>query len=1430
MSDQKPISSLDPQSPEEEAAEKPSSRRRYLRHILWTGSGLTFVLLLSIVGLFFWASSASFENFLRKRLVAQIESASGGRVEIASFHWNLLSLEAEVGGIVIHGIEAPGEAPYAQVDSLRLQVNVLGVLSPRILLRDLAIVRPRIHLIVYPDGTTNQPQPHAQAKTTDHPLDTFFDLQAGHVVVEHGFLDNDNRAANFDFQDRHIPLDFSANEVSIRLSYVPANLRNPESYHVEASAHDLHLMRGVVSHLAYPPVDGYVKATLDLTRNAAYLRSLELTATGKDGTNRVLNVAGQLTDFSHPRWQASVNGEIDLRLLEPITGYGFAPEGIAHLDLAGQGHAGQFRADGTIHAENAAYVGPGVTARGVGLDAHIHADPERLLITSVVARLHQGGQLEGDVLLDHWIAPIPGATEIRAATPPIKRLNGSKAKPTTETIQTTPVPVSVDLHTNGKVDAVLKNVSLDTILDIVGQDPFKRLGLDARFSGSATAVWANGDVQTLSVTSKLNVNSSGKSIPDEVPATGLIDATYTHRDGAVDVRRLEIRLPASTIQAHGHLGAYPLSSPTGIFVDVESGDLDEFDPLFSDLGLTRNGQTGIEALPVSLDGEANFHGTWSGSVVDPHISGKLEATNLAIEMPSNDASGTARTLHLDSVSATGSYSALRVAIEQSQLRQGHASLSVSGTLSATGSPRGPSGRPLFDSNSLVDAHLRASDVKLDDLQPLVAQKLPIAGTLAAQVDANGPLRKMNGDGWVELERGLIYGEPVAHIRALGKIVGDVVQLTTVTVDDDAGKITGWGSYDILSRKFRLDARAAGLDLAKIQRIRDQNLQVAGNLGFSVTSSGTLDDPHMEAHASLTGLNVSGEPFGGVEVYAHADNHKLTYDVKTRLEATELSAYGQTDLRGENETEATLNFSRFNIGAILKLAHVSGLTGESALAGQVTVHGPLRKPEQLRGEARLNDMSVTIAGVHLRSDGDVHAALADGRIHLDRLHITGEETDLTLQGGLSLKDKQQLDIAASGSVNLKLAEMIDPDLTASGMCTFRVEAHGPLKKPALTGTVDIQNASLALEDLPNSLSQLRGTLEFNQDRLEVKSLTAMSGGGLLSVSGYLAYRNGVYADLSLSGKGIRIRYPQGVSSAADINLQLQGPQNNLLLSGGVLITRFSVSSEIDLVALAAQAGKTQPVTRSDAPSNHIRLDVRVQSSPQLNFQNAYAKLAGYVDLRLRGTVASPSLLGHVSITEGSATIAGTRYELQRGEINFTNPVRIQPLIDLNATARVEDYDITLGLHGPIDQLAVTYRSDPPLPEADVVALLALGRTQDQQRLYTQQQQQLASNPATDVLLGGALNATVSSRVQRLFGAGSVKVDPSHLGVLGNSTTRITVEEQLGKNLTFTYATDVDTTAQQLLQAEIAINRHVSLLIARDESGVFSMVVKATRRFR
>jgi translocation and assembly module TamB len=911
-----------------------------------------------------------------------------------------------------------------------------------------------------------------------------------------------------------------------------------------------------------------------------------------------------------------------------------------------------------------------------------------------------------------------------------------------------------------------------------------------------------------------------------------VDATYTQRNGAVDLRKLELHLPASEFTAHGTMGAYPVSSPSMMTVDFHSHNLGEFDTVLRSLGLNRNGKSGASALPVALSGQADFHGTWTGSLLSPHVAGDMKATQLAIEMPSAHATANAQPqlVHFDSVEAAGSYSAVRVAIDHAVLQHGDSKINLSGTLAADAIDSAAIETPQFDANSALHLHLDASKVSVDDIQPLLDKQLPFNGTLEAQIQADGPVHALGGSGWVQLDNGTVYGEPVTRLRAEGSMANDVFTFSSINVAEPAGSASATGSYDLNSRRFQIAARGNDLDVSKIDWLRRQQESVSGNLAFTVRGSGTFDDPQLQGNATLTSLMLGGEPIGGLQLVAHSTGHALFYDMTTHLDATELTLHGQTALDGDHTTQARIDFSRFNIDSVLKLAHVSALSGQSALAGTVTIQGPLAHPDQLRGEARLQQMEATVAGVHLKSEGGVHATLANDKVSLDPLHITGEGTDMRVQGSLALNGKQQLDLASNGSINLKLAETIDPDLTADGVSTFTVEAHGPLKNPNLQGRVNFENGALSFGDIPNGLSQLHGTLEFNQDRLEVKSLTAMSGGGPLTVNGYLAYQHGIYADLSVTGQGVRIRYPQGVSSLADSTLRLQGTQNNLQLSGDIMITRFSVSPDLDFAALAAQANSVQTVTPQDAATNHIRLDVHILSSPQLNFQNAFAKLAGDVDLRLRGTVANPALQGRVSITDGSAMIAGTRYDLQRGDITFSNPVRIEPVIDMSATARVEDYDITLNLNGTPGKLSVSYRSDPPLPESDVVALLALGRTENQQRIYTQQQEQALSNPTTNALLGGALNATVSSRVQKLFGAGSVKVDPNYLGPFGNSTSRIIVEEQLGRNLTLTYATDVNTTGQQLLQAEIAINRHVSLLVARDESGVFSMVVKATRRFR
>jgi translocation and assembly module TamB len=1422
-----------------DAAASPPRRRRTLRRLFFSAGFIALLLAATIVGLFFYASSDSFEALVRKRIVDVLQQSTGGRAEIASFHWHLLSLEAEASGIVLHGTEAPDEAPYATIDHLRASISILGFFSPRILLRDLEVDHPAIHLISYPDGNTNQPQPAHPSKSSGSGIDQLFDLQAHNAAVRDGLFVLDDRTDALNLRRLSMPVNFEAHDVSLRMAWVPPAATTPETYRIEAGATDLRLAHGKPQTF-----HGFFQASLDLTRTALYLRSLRLTSRERGVPDRTLDISADLQNFANPHWHAKVQGDFDMRLFDPLLDFPNLPAGTLRVDVDAAGDTGEFRADGTGHLENGALVMPGIRLAGMRVDTHVHIDPHQMVFSSVVARFPQGGAITGDFTLSPWLSYFPGEASLSATPAHPRPVRSSTAishpAPQRHTAPNLPYEPPF-IPFNGKINARLKDLSLDAVLDAVSDPPFQRLGFDARLNGPINATFTDGYTATTVVSAQFAIDPTGHPLPGELPASGTFDATYTHRDGSVALRKLLVQLPSSQVQASGLLGVHPMSRVSGINVDFHSTNLNDFDPLLRDLGVSSDGRSGTAALPINLAGQGDFHGTWSGSILDPHIAGSLKTTQIAVEMlpakqpPNEPAAATQaaplQAVHWDSIEATGSYSAERIAIDHALLHRGTAEIALDGSLDAT--PAQSQSRlvePTFDGNSTLHLHLRAAHVPMDDLLPLLNQSIPVSGTLDTEFHADGKVNALGGSGSAELTAGVVDGEPVSRLQVQGSLTNNLLRLTSVAASLPAGSLAASGTYDLNSHHFQIDAKGDGIDVAKIQSLRQVDDEIAGRLDFTLAGTGTLDDPHIQGHANFSNLTIGGQSLGVLTLQAHSDERAIIYDATSGLEGAELKLHGRTELKDGHPTQARIDFSHFNIAAPLRMAHFRVLNGESSLAGFITVEGPLDHIDQLRGEARLPEMAVTLDGVHLVSQGGFHASLANARIELDPLHVTGEQTDLQAKGTLGIKGDQRLDLSASGTINLKLAETLDSDLTAGGTSTFALEAHGPLKNPSFQGRIDFQNGSLALEDLPNGLSQLHGTLEFNQNRLEVQSLTAMTGGGQLSVGGYLAYQHGLFADLTVTGKSMRIRYPEGVSSLADTSLHLQGTQNSLLLSGDVLITRFSINPDFDIAALAAQANSVTAVAPPDAPSNHIRLDVHLASSPQLNFQNAFAKLAGNVDLHIRGTLASPSLLGNIAITEGSALLAGTRYDLQRGDITFSNPVRIEPSIDLNATARVEDYDITLGLHGTPQKLNVSYRSEPPLPEADVVALLALGRTGNQQRLYTQQQEQEIANPTTDALLGGALNATVSSRVQKLFGAGSVKVDPNYLGALGNSTSRIIVEEQLGRDLTLTYATNVNTTSQQLIQAEVAINRHVSLLVARDESGVFSMVIKATRRYR
>ena len=100
----------------------------------------------------------------------------------------------------------------------------------------------------------------------------------------------------------------------------------------------------------------------------------------------------------------------------------------------------------------------------------------------------------------------------------------------------------------------------------------------------------------------------------------------------------------------------------------------------------------------------------------------------------------------------------------------------------------------------------------------------------------------------------------------------------------------------------------------------------------------------------------------------------------------------------------------------------------------------------------------------------------------------------------------------------------------------------------------------------------------------------------------------------------------------------------------------------------------------------------------------------------------------------------------------------------------------------------------------------------------------------MILSEAINATLSNRVQRLFGVSRIKIDPQGLGTETsiNRGPQVTIEQQVSNDLTLTYSTNVAQTSQEIIQVEYNLTRNVSIVALRDYNGVVSFDVKVRRR--
>jgi translocation and assembly module TamB len=553
------------------------------------------------------------------------------------------------------------------------------------------------------------------------------------------------------------------------------------------------------------------------------------------------------------------------------------------------------------------------------------------------------------------------------------------------------------------------------------------------------------------------------------------------------------------------------------------------------------------------------------------------------------------------------------------------------------------------------------------------------------------------------------------------------------------------------------------------------------------------------------------------------------------------------MTGDYPGTARVTFSRLDFIRLRELFNPSPAGRASpvagSMAGEITVSGPMLVPASWKAAVDIPELQLGPApgtglangrqDFTLRNAGTVSATMSGGVLRIERARFVGRATDLSL-GGSANVDKNALDLRLKGRVDLAMMQDFDRDITASGFLNTDATIRGTLDDPQVNGRLEMKNGEILLASISNGIYNANGVLMFNGTRATIQSLTGESGGGKVRVAGFIGYEGEqLIFRLFSRAEQVRLRYPEGVSTVANAALTWTGSSDRSTLAGTISILRTGFNPQSDFSTILASSA--EPVRTPAAQAgilSGMHLDVQIETAPDIAFESSLAQdLQVEAGLRLRGTAANPSLLGRINVTQGRLVFFGTRYTINQGSISFFNPSRIEPIFNVDLETRARGIDITLTVSGPMNKLNLTPRSDPPLQFNEIVALLATGRTPSdvnysgQQATTPQSWQQLGAS----ALLGQAIASPVAGRLQRFFGVTRLKIDPTLTGVESNPQARVTLEQQITPDITFTYITNVTNSNPLVVQVEWAMSKKWSVLAVRDENGMFGLDFLYKKRF-
>ena len=1174
----------------------------------------------------------------------------------------------------------------------------------------------------------------------------------------------------FDLGIRHAVLEQGAVYYNNRQSVLSADLRNVDfrasfDSAMQKYSGKLSYSDGHLQSGSFKPIPHNLEAEFDATPTTFHLSQAKLTS---ESSQVVLTATVQ--DYSHPQLQANYAATLDGSQFRRILENPSVPTGL-------------IRASGSVEYQevaNRTFLDT-VVVRGDLNSSQL--DVRTPTLRSQIRDIAGHYSLQnGDATLEDFRASLLGG---------VLTSNGKMS--------------NIDGNAHSNFNAKLSGIQLAAVNGAMKSSAMpKNVALGGVLSAQANAAWGktfDNVVAHADASVQGRVTGTGNGAPKVIPVNSEIHGTYTGGNQEVALKQSYLRTPQSTLTMDG-----VVSQRSSLNLKFQSNNLSELETVAD---LFRTPAPGQSIQPLGLAGTALFQGTVRGSTSAPHLTGQLTASNFHFN-------GTDWRVLRTNVEASPSMASLQ-----------HADLEPASHGKITFNASTGLHQWAFTDASPLQMDLQASQLDVKDLIELSGQQVPVTGTLTANINVHGTELSPVGQGNVSLTHVTAYDQPVNSATLTFAGTGDEVH-GNLGVQLPAGDVKSTVSIRPRQKSYTAQLTASGIRLDQLQALKAQNIHATGVVGIQANGAGTFENPQLDATLQIPQIDIQNQKIADVNLKMNVANHLATANLTSSAVGTMIRANAKVNLTGDYPADATIDTQAIPLQPIFAIyapAQADDLSGQTELHG--TLHGPLKNSKLLEAHITIPTLKLAYTKkIELAETSPIRVDYKDQVVTLQRSGLKGTDTDLQFQGSMSMANGNPISLVLLGTVNLALAQVFAPDIQSSGELKFNINSNGVTTNPNLGGEVDIVDANFASGDLPVGLQHGNGVLTLTKDRLNISKFQGTVGGGTVTAQGGVAYRPSVQFDLGLAATGVRALYPTGVRESVNADIRLAGTTDNAVLGGQVRLSDLSFTPAFDLNSFIDQfsGGVSAPATPGLA--QNIQLNLGVSSENNINLVSRTLSVAGSANLRVRGTAANPVILGRVNLDSGDIILNGDRFVLNGGTIEFVNPSETQPVVNLALNTTIQQYNISMRFNGPIDQLRTNYSSDPALPSADIINLLAFGST-------TEASANAPSTPANqqaESLVASQVSSQVTSRLSKVAGISQLSINPVLAGGTsqGPPGANITIQQRVTGNLFVTFSSNVASTQNQTIQGQYQISPRVAVSATRDQNGgvAFDTLIKKT----